>query len=94
MIPFHIVSSLEANKSIKARDLSVPGLQVFVVDYGHVDGLRQMLEANDVHTIVSALQVNSPESGAAEINLVKAADQSPVTKRFISSDWAMPITDP
>ena len=32
-----------------------------------------------------------PESGGPEINLVRAADKSGPTKRFISSDWGIPF---
>lgn len=52
--------------------------------------MSSIFEANAVHTVISTLQVNSPESGSNEINLVKAAEKSTSTFRFISSDWASP----
>lgn len=70
------------------------GVPLFEVDYSDVNALADVLRENAVHTVISAMQVASPESGVAEINLVKAATQSETTKRFISSEWSAPIKDP
>lgn len=66
---------------------------MFSVDYQDVDGLRKVLETNNVHTVISAIQVMGPQSGGAEINLVRAAVKSNPTKRFISSDWGIPFPE-
>jgi len=55
--------------------------------------LAKLLERNNVAIVISAIQVMGPESGAAEINLVRAADKSSPTKRFISSDWGIPFPE-
>lgn len=61
-----------------------------MVDYGNVDELAELFRRENVHTIISAIQVTDERSSAAEINLIKAADQSGVN-RFIASGWgAMP----
>ncbi|KAJ5281863.1 hypothetical protein N7478_007235 [Penicillium angulare] len=70
------------------------GCPVLPVDYTDAQGLKAQLEAKSVHTIISTLQVNSAESGACEINLVRAASQSRTTKRFIASEWSIPVPDP
>jgi hypothetical protein len=66
---------------------------VFAVDYNDANALAHILEASAVHTVISTIQVNTPEAGVSEINLVKAASKSGHTKRFISSDWSIPVSD-
>ncbi|CAG9993152.1 unnamed protein product [Clonostachys byssicola] len=80
--------------SRKAQDLPNSALKVVGVDYSKPQELQDVLESYEVNTLISALQVNSPESGAAEIALVHAANACSTTRRFISSDWSMPINDP
>lgn len=63
------------------------------VDYDEVGKLHHVLESNSVHTVVSTINVSSPESGVAEHNLVEAAALSKSTKRFISSDFAVRIPE-
>lgn len=63
------------------------------MNYDDVDGLAKLLESNNVHTVISAIQVMGPEPGAAEVNLVHAASMSSPTKRFIASDWGIPFPD-
>lgn len=62
---------------------------VLVVEYNDIDGLSEILKEQEVHTVISAIQVTSPEPGASEVNLVKAAVKAGVPKRFISSDWGV-----
>lgn len=65
------------------------------VDYAEVDAVARLLEANDVHTVISAINLRSAEGGDAEVDLVAAAARSSTTKRFMASDWAAPIpSDP
>ncbi|KAI9839153.1 MAG: hypothetical protein M1819_003146 [Sarea resinae] len=95
-----IVEVLKANPkhkvivlSRKAPEVHDEKAPVFALDYTDVDALVHVLEDNSVHTIISAMQVSTPESGAAEINLVKAATRSSHAKRFISSEWSAPTPD-
>ena len=67
---------------------------VFVSQYDDVDALTTILEANDVYTVISTIQVNTPEAGASEMAFVRAAAASKPTKRFISSDWGIPFPKP
>ncbi|CAH0023676.1 unnamed protein product [Clonostachys rhizophaga] len=80
--------------SRKAQDLPNSALKVVAVDYSRPQELQDVLESYKVNTIISALQVNNVESGEAEIALVHAANGCSTTRRFISSDWSMPINDP
>lgn len=82
-----------SSKTLQAAETQDPKAPVIVVDYTDVSALSQMLEANAVTTVISTLQVNTQVAGASEINLVKAASQSVHTKRFISSDWSIPVHD-
>ncbi|KAF2735549.1 NAD(P)-binding protein [Polyplosphaeria fusca] len=63
---------------------------VVVVDYNDVEALTVVLEQHKVHTLISALMLMTPEAGAAETSLVKAAAASGPTKRFIASEWGGP----
>ncbi|KAJ3453705.1 hypothetical protein MRS44_017952 [Fusarium solani] len=64
-----------------------------VVDYNNIDSVADILESNGVHTIISAILVKDDESGASEINLVRAASKSRPTKRFVASDYSAPIPE-
>jgi hypothetical protein len=74
------------------RTITVPTLEV---DYADVDATTRLLERHDVHTIVSALSLKTADGSAAELQLVAAAAKSSTTKRFMASDWSIPIpSDP
>jgi hypothetical protein len=64
---------------------------IIVVNYDDVGALTTVLESNNVHTVISTIQVMDMGSGGSEVNLVRAADISGPTKRFISSDWGIPF---
>ncbi|KAH7176735.1 hypothetical protein EDB81DRAFT_898175 [Dactylonectria macrodidyma] len=70
------------------------GAPIIVVDYSNVEDLAKILEHNDVHTVVSALNMMPIPGGPApsEIPLIRAANASKVTKRIVSSDWGFPHT--
>ncbi|OQV02393.1 hypothetical protein CLAIMM_07598 isoform 1 [Cladophialophora immunda] len=71
----------------KDQELGVP---VFAVDYGDVESVSHILEANNVHTVISALSIRGPVEGASEISLVKAAAKAGPTKRFMASEYGTP----
>ncbi|KAB5528051.1 hypothetical protein GE09DRAFT_1042248 [Coniochaeta sp. 2T2.1] len=62
------------------------------VDYADIEATARLLESNAVHTIVSALDLKTAEGSAAESNLVAASAKSGTTRRFMASDWAVPIS--
>jgi hypothetical protein len=62
------------------------------VDYSNVAETAQKLASNNVEVIISTISVMDATSGAAQVNLVRAASQSGTVKRFISSEWGAPHT--
>ncbi|KAK1237170.1 hypothetical protein MKX07_006049 [Trichoderma sp. CBMAI-0711] len=78
-----------ARKVPEQQDEEAP---VIAVDYGNVVETAQKLASNNVEVIISTISVMDAASGAAQVNLVKAASQSGTVKRFISSEWGAPHT--
>ncbi|KAH6976423.1 nmrA-like family protein [Ilyonectria sp. MPI-CAGE-AT-0026] len=74
-----------SRKEPKTGDLLLPH---FVVDYTNVTALTAFLEEHQVHTVISAFGINGTSLAVSQINLIKAADASSVTKRFIPSSFA------
>ncbi|KAH8589852.1 nmrA-like family protein [Bisporella sp. PMI_857] len=70
------------------------GVPIIVVDYAKVENLTKVLEDNNIHTVISALTTMPSPNGEhpKEIELIRAADASNVTKRMISTDWGIPHT--
>ncbi|KAH6723529.1 hypothetical protein BKA61DRAFT_727416 [Leptodontidium sp. MPI-SDFR-AT-0119] len=67
------------------------GVPIIGVDYGNVAALTKSLEENKVHTVISILK-HSKEGGDPDVNLIKAADASNTTKRYMPSEWGVPLT--
>ncbi|KAI9839649.1 MAG: hypothetical protein M1819_002275 [Sarea resinae] len=65
------------------------GAPILAVDYNSVPSLAHVLESNNIHTVISTLAILGPEQGAAQLNLIRAAQKSSVTKRFAPSEWGM-----
>lgn len=64
------------------------------MDYSDVEALTRALEENNIHTVVSALQMlEAGGSVSREVELIRAADASKTTKRMISSNWGPPNTE-
>ncbi|KAK4074703.1 uncharacterized protein Triagg1_4852 [Trichoderma aggressivum f. europaeum] len=72
------------------KDLSPNAPPLINVNYDDIDAVANILEEHNVHTIISAIKVITPESGVSEVNLIKAATKSSPTKRFIQSEWGVP----
>lgn len=67
------------------------GCRILDVDYSSVEALATVLDANNVHTVVSTL--NGINLGNAELNLIAAADRAKNTLRFIPSNWGVKFHD-
>ncbi|KAM0467687.1 hypothetical protein ACHAP7_011654 [Fusarium lateritium] len=65
------------------------GLPSFVVNYDDITSLIKFLEEHKVETIISAFGINATSLSRSQANLIKAADASSVTKRFIPSSFAI-----
>ncbi|KAF4462549.1 NAD(P)-binding, partial [Fusarium albosuccineum] len=62
------------------------GVPLISVDYANVDDLVSTLQSHNVNTVISTITTlgdNEPE-----LNLIKAAEKSQITKRFVPSYWA------
>lgn len=59
------------------------------MSYENVDDLAEVLESHQIHTVISALALHIHGVGAAQMNLIKAADKTLATKRFVVSSWAV-----
>ncbi|KAL8755219.1 MAG: hypothetical protein Q9184_004863 [Pyrenodesmia sp. 2 TL-2023] len=57
--------------------------------YDSVDGLVNLLETNEIHTVISTLNPPDPEVQNTQDDLVKAAAKSSTVKRFIPSEWGI-----
>ncbi|KAK9366688.1 hypothetical protein V1509DRAFT_611294 [Lipomyces kononenkoae] len=88
--PNHKVLVLSRNAAA-GHDEKAP---IHAVNYDDVDSLAKLFEEDNVHTVISTIQVSNSEVGASEINLVRAAVKSSPTKRFIASDWGIPFPEP
>lgn len=71
------------------KDWSPSDPPLIKVDYNDINAVTHILETHNVHTVISTISVITPESGAAERNLVNAASKAAPTKRFIQSDWGV-----
>ncbi|UKZ78246.1 hypothetical protein TrVFT333_005982 [Trichoderma virens FT-333] len=65
----------------------VENIPTFAVDYVDIDATAELLRQHNVVTVISAIQVTDETSSAAEIGLIKAAEQSSTVSRFIASGW-------
>lgn len=85
-----IVQALEKSASheltILSREHNVDP-KVVTVDFTDVEGLRSVLQQHEVHTVISAVSLQSDDSGRSQMNLIEAADQSRCTRRFMPSDF-------
>lgn len=61
------------------------------VDYNDINAVTNVLEKYNVDTVISTISVITPESGASERSLIKAAAKATPTKRFIQNDWGVPV---
>ncbi|OAL49202.1 NAD(P)-binding protein [Pyrenochaeta sp. DS3sAY3a] len=81
-----VILSRQGSES-KAKDIGAP---VLGLDYSNVEAIRDVLQSNDIGTVISTL--NTMGDAAPETALVKAADLSSTTKRFIPNSWGVKNT--
>ncbi|KAL8826298.1 MAG: hypothetical protein Q9170_007455 [Blastenia crenularia] len=58
-------------------------------DYGNLQGLRGLLDSNNIHTVISTLNPPTPEVHTSQNNLIQASAESRTVKRFIPSEWGI-----
>lgn len=90
-IPLLLEFCLNANQPNPELE-STLGVPVIAVDYSDVDGLVKKLEDLAIHTVISAMSNydDAKENHPPEIELIRAADASSITKRMIASRWSAP----
>ena len=85
-----IVKALEKDGShqciILSRNVSNDS-KVLAVDYSDPKGLQSALEEHEIHTVISAVSLQTEASGQSQLNLIEAADRSKATKRFMPSEF-------
>jgi hypothetical protein len=64
---------------------NVLGASIITTDYDNVNSIVKQLETNDVDTVISTL--GSTFGTDSEIALIKAAESSKTTTRYIPSIW-------
>jgi hypothetical protein len=79
-------SDIQANDE-RTKGLGVP---VLAVDYSNVEAVKSTLESNNIGTVIAAL--DSAAGAEPELALIKAADASSATKRFIPTGYGIKYT--
>ncbi|KAK3985330.1 isoflavone reductase [Cladorrhinum sp. PSN332] len=84
------ILSRKPNPSLSAEI----GAPIIPVDYSSIPDIVKVLEENNIETLISAIAMHSPDGRPPnEIEVIRAADLSKVTKRLISSEWGVPVTE-
>ena len=80
----------QANASLEV-EIGVP---IIPVDFSNVDAIVKVLEEHHIDTVVSAIAMHTMGDDAPnELELIRAADRSRVTKRIISSEWGTDVKE-
>ncbi|KAK1844227.1 nmra-like family protein [Colletotrichum chrysophilum] len=66
------------------------GARIVAVDYSDSDQISTVLEANSINTVISTL--NSSFGIESKLNLIRAANQSTATKRYVANVWGITYT--
>ena len=81
--------STDDTKADSAKESNL-GVRLVSTDYKNVTALVEILENNNVHTVISALVMMPDAGGPLELNLIQAADVSKTTRRMVASDFGFP----
>lgn len=65
------------------------GVPIVEVDYSNVESLTKALEQSGIEVVISTIAIRGESEGTNQLNLINAAEKSPVTKRFIPSDFGV-----
>lgn len=80
---------MQANPTLEAER----GVRFVPIDYSDIESATRVLEENNIHTVISAVSFMPGTGENHEDRLIKAADASKTTKRFIPSNWATKLHD-
>jgi hypothetical protein len=79
----------DSGKTVETKGKNM-GVRLITTDYKDVATLTQILQVNNVHTVISALNMMPNAAGPMETNLIWAADASRTTKRLVPSEYGFP----
>uniref|UniRef100_A0A8H7NBY7 NAD(P)-binding domain-containing protein n=1 Tax=Bionectria ochroleuca TaxID=29856 RepID=A0A8H7NBY7_BIOOC len=79
--------------SRKAPSTDDPEAPTVLVQYDDESSLTSALEAHQVETVISCLGVHDDNLAQVEAAVIRAANKSKHTKRFIPSNWSTPNAD-
>lgn len=65
---------------------------MIAADYSNVDGLKDLLQENNVSIVISALGLFSQESADNQLNLINASVKSGTVTKFIPSEFGIKYT--
>ncbi|KAJ3557428.1 hypothetical protein NPX13_g9932 [Xylaria arbuscula] len=86
-----IVQAIEKDASheviILSRQRRAEDPNVVTIDFLDIDSLQSVLETHEVHTVISAVSLQSEASGQSQMNLIDAASRSRCTRRFMPSEF-------
>lgn len=69
------------------------GAKVISVDYTDSSSAQKTLEDHQIHTVISALSIQSEEHSNAQIGLIHAAAAASSVKRFVPSEFGIPYEE-
>lgn len=85
--PFYGLISHPCPKKVDEAKQKEIGARIVATDYSNVDELSSLLSTNNVDTVIAS--ISGMAGTESETNLIKAADKSAVTKRYIPSLWGI-----
>jgi hypothetical protein len=70
------------------HDFASQGIRNVQINYDDIKSMTNELERHNIHTIISAISLVSDETSQSQLNLIKAAEKSVSTQRFIPSEYS------
>ncbi|KAH0431055.1 nmra-like family protein [Colletotrichum camelliae] len=90
---FDAIEKLGVDDAIILGRKAAGDSKVVVVDYTSIENLTEVLNTNEVHTVISTVSIADDASGMAQMNLIKAAAACQHTKRFMPSEFGAKYDD-
>jgi len=84
-----VILSRKDNPELEAE----VGAKVISIDYSNPSSIQKTLEDHGIHTILSALSLQSEEQSNAQIALIRAAAAASSVKRFAPSEFGFPYEE-
>ncbi|KAH9211906.1 hypothetical protein DL95DRAFT_341200 [Leptodontidium sp. 2 PMI_412] len=84
-----VILSRKDNPALEAE----VGAKVISVDYTDSSSAQKTLEDHQIHTVISALSIQSEEHSNAQIGLIRAAAAASSVKRFVPSEFGIPYEE-